>query len=488
MRAIVLSTLLLTASASAQPAPAKAPRRLTLQEAVSLALRVEPLVDEAHITDDRSRLGVLRAQLDRFSLKADGTIDELWNKSNIGLPTQFNCTVSSAGQDFTLPVSTTAGCTPSALGLPAGTSAMITGTAPDSLWQGLSNFQIQANYFLFSGFRVEANVKRAKATEQAALVQIKQQRKDTAIAVARAYWAVRRLYILRDVQQQALQRMVDAEAIADARVKAGLAPPIDKNRATQRKLTQMATLEDLVGQAREAEARLGVTLGLNEPLELVDDVVVPDTPPASPVDLVRDALGRRPEVRNARLQVEIQHQNVVMARSNFFPQLTLLGTFQYGNNVFNIASNTRTNSPSANPFSNLSGAFYGGAALTMNFFDTLNTYTATADAHYQEEINRQEVRRFERLVDGDVRGAYAILLKLYARRAPLIAARDVARDNLTIVENRYKNGDALIIEYLDAQIDLANAELNLADVTAQLQLQWYELQASLGYIVGVDHG
>ena len=64
----------------------------------------------------------------------------------------------------------------------------------------------------------------------------------------------------------------------------------------------------------------------------------------------------------------------------------------------------------------------------------------------------------------------------------------MARDNLTIVEGRYKNGDALIIEYLDAQIDLANAELNLADVTAQLQLQWYELQAALGYIVGVDHG
>jgi len=124
----------------------------------------------------------------------------------------------------------------------------------------------------------------------------------------------------------------------------------------------------------------------------------------------------------------------------------------------------------------------------MNFFDTLNTYTATGDAHYLEEIDKQEVRRFERLVDADVRAAHATLLKLYARRAPLVQARDVARDNLTIVEGRYKNGDALIIEYLDAQIDLANAELNLADVTAQLQLQWYELQAALGFTVGVDHG
>ena len=124
----------------------------------------------------------------------------------------------------------------------------------------------------------------------------------------------------------------------------------------------------------------------------------------------------------------------------------------------------------------------------MNFFDTLNTYTATGDARYVEQINRQEVRRFERLVDGDVRGAYAVLGKLYAKRTPLTAARDVAADNLKILEGRYKNGDALIIDYLDAQIDLANAELNLADVTAQLQAQWLELQAALGYTVGVDHG
>ncbi|HEY2746038.1 MAG TPA: TolC family protein, partial [Polyangia bacterium] len=130
----------------------------------------------------------------------------------------------------------------------------------------------------------------------------------------------------------------------------------------------------------------------------------------------------------------------------------------------------------------------GGAQLSMNFFDTLNTFTATGDARYQEKINAEEVRRFERLVDSDVKGAYQTLLKLYKQRTPLTQARDVARDNLTIVEGRYKNGDALIIEYLDAQIDLANAELSLASVTAQLQLQWYELQASLGYIVGVDHG
>jgi outer membrane protein len=474
---IALITLLIAATSSVAAA---APRRLTLQDAVQAAMHVEPLVAEAHIQDDRARLGVLRAQLDRFSLKIDGSVQELWNKSNIGGPPVYGCS------DQTVP-SFLCGVTISTLTVPGMPTTMGVDQSP-SLWQGLSNFQASLNYFLFSGFRVEANVKRAKTQRQSALVQVKQQRKDTALAVARSYWNVRRLLILRDVQQSALQRMVDAEAIADGRLRAGLAPPIDKNRATQRKLVQMATLEDLLGQARTAAAQLGVALGFTEELELVDEVVVPEQAPATPAELVRDALGRRPEVQNARLQVELQHQNVRIARSNFFPQLTLFGLFQYGNNAFNVGTGAKSLSSAANPFSDLSGNFTAGAQLTMNFFDTLNTYTATADAHYVEEVNKQEVRRFERLVDSDVRAAHATLLKLYARRVPLIAARDVARDNLTIVESRYKNGDALIIEYLDAQIDLANAELQLADVTAQLQLQWYELQAALGFTVGVDHG
>jgi multidrug efflux system outer membrane protein len=293
---------------------------------------------------------------------------------------------------------------------------------------------------------------------------------------------------LRQVQEASLARMAEAEQVAAARVKAGLAPPIDRNRATQRRLALTATLESLAGQAKAAAAQLAVALGTTDEIELVDEPTIPDTAPLSPTDLVKAALGQRPEIAGAKLTLAMQHQAVVMARSNFFPQLSLFGLFQYGNNQLNVSSGSRSFGNAANPFDGLGGQLTVGASLTMNFFDTLNTYTATADAHYVEQIDKQEVRRFERLVDSDVRAAHANLLKLYTQRVPLLASRDVARDNLTIIESRYKNGDALIIEYLDAQIELANAELQLADVTAQLRAQWLELEAALGNTVGVDHG
>jgi outer membrane protein TolC len=467
-------TLILIISLACASPVSAAPRKLTLADAVQAALRLEPLVAEARLQNDRARLGVLRAQLDRGQLKVDGSLQELWQKSNIGGPSIYGCS------DPTVPTylcGVIAGM-PTTMGVPQSPEQTL----------GLSNLQAQLNYYLFSGWRVEANVRRAKLNGEATLVQLKQQRKDTALAVARAYWSVRRLGILRGVQQAALQRMLDAERVAEARVRAGLAPPIDRNRAIQRKLTQLSTLADLDGQAAAAAAQLAVMLGLVGPFELVDDPPVPERVPATPGELVCEAFKRRPELRNARLQTEIQHQLVLMARSNFYPQVTLFGLFQYGNNQLNVGTGARSiGGTAANPFSGLSGNFTTGASLTMNFFDTLNTYTAAADARYQEQVAEQEARRYERLVDGDVRTVHANLLKLYERRAPLVAARTLAADNLRILEARYKNGDSLVIEYLDAQIDLANAELNLADVTAQLQEQWLELQASLGLIVGVEH-
>jgi outer membrane protein TolC len=482
---ISILALLMSASAGAaepprpSPSPDGAtkgePRKLTLAEAVSLAMRIDPMVNEAHITDQRQRLGVFRAQLDRFSFKVDGQLQELWNKTNLGGPTLFNCTTA---------LGTGAATRSECLSAPG-----VVGTVADTAaWQGLSSLQAQLNYFLFSGFKVEANVKRAHLSEQAALVQIKQQRKDLALQVARAYWNVRRNLIQADVQRAALDRMIEAERIADARVRAGLAAPIDKNRATQRKLTQEATLQELLGEASVAQVQLAVTLGLQGEIVLVDDPPIPAAVPVSAEEMVRDAWRRRPETQNAHLQTEIQHQQVRIARSGFFPQVNLFGLFQYGNNPFNVGTGARNAGVLSNPFSNLTGALTLGATLNMNFFDTFNTYTQTADAHYQEKINQQEELRFQRLVDSDVRQAHANLLRLYARRAPLQAARDIARDNLTIQESRYKNGDALMTDYLDSQIDLSNAELNLADVSAQLQSQWLELQAALGFIVGTDNG
>jgi outer membrane protein TolC len=484
MQRVVLAALL--SAAISTPAGA-ATRELTLAQAVDLAFKSDPTLAEAKIQRDRSKWVTLRAQLDRFSLKIDGSIQEIWQKSNIGGPTIFdnNC---STPNPFA-PGST--------INLPFGQDqcnqvpgSMFT-SMPDpvqSPQQGIGTFNLQAqlNVPIFAGFRVQSNVDRAKRLEDASIVGIRQARKDVALAVMRSYWSVRRLDLLVEVQRRSIQRLKEAEMVTDGRVKAGLAPPIDRNRATLRRLQTEASIADLQGQSKESGQQLAVALGVTDDLVLLDNPNVPETPPPSVDELIAEAKGFRPEIATARYQAAAGHQAVRMAMSNFYPQLSGFGFFQFTNNAFSFVTGTRSASDQPNPFQDIAGNLTVGLNLSMNFFDTLNTWTGTKDALFEEARLQEEIRRFARIVDSDVRTAYARLVHLYQRRAPLIAALEIATDNLKILEARYKNGDALVIEYLDGQNDLITAEQQVVDVTAQLQQAWLELEAALGRVVGVN--
>lgn len=465
------SFLIALACLIAWPADA-ATRELTLEDAVDLAMRVDPLLEAAVIDRDRTKLGTLRTQLDRITLKIDGQLQELWNKVNIGGQTLGACTVASDR----------ASCAGN-----GGTYVLSPDQSPASA-QGLFNLSASLNVPVFAGFRVDATVKRAQRTEEAAIVQVRRQRKDTALSAVRAFWSVRRLELLRNVQRAALTRLDESERVVGGRVKAGLAPQIDKNRATYRRLQQVSAVDEYEGQINESVAQLGVSLGLKGDIELRAVFTFPEIAPPDPDALVNAARRDRPEIAIARLQLAAQRQSIRIARSGYYPQLGVFGLFQYGNNQLSVVTGARDASSAANPFAGVSGTLTLGASLNMNFFNMLNTYTASRDAEYEAARLITEQHRIERAVDADVLSTRARVLRLYTKRAPLRESVDIARDNAKILEARYKNGDALVIELLDAQLELSTAEASLVDVEAQLELAWLELRASLGETLGHGKG
>jgi outer membrane protein len=444
-------------------------RSLSLAEAVDLAMRTEPLVAETRVARDRSELAVLRAELDRVTIKVDAQLQELWNESNIAGPA--------------LPRQCSAGAVSDAA------CALLNGQLREveqspAVGLGLSNVSASLTVPLFSGFRVEANVDRARHLEEASGQDIVRQRRDTSLAVARAYWAGRKIGLLVEVQERALAELGQAEQIAAARVRAGLSPPIDENRAHGRRLQQQAVLADLRGQLKEATEQLATALGIADGIVLEDPLQVPPIAPRPVKELIAIAAAGRSDLRAAASRLEAQGDAVRMARSGYYPQLAAFGLLQYGNNPYLAGVGSRAVLGSANPFSNPSGNLQLGLVLSINVFDTLNTYTSVEDARYEESLKREEWLRIARIVESDVRLARARVIHLRELFSRLVPARDIALDNLSILEKRYDNGEALVFELLDAEVELLNLERQITDTTAQLMLAWLELDASLGIIIG----
>lgn len=483
------------------PAPRAAsdqpPVPLSLRDAIEAALRSDPQVLAALVQADRSQLGVLRSQLDRFSLRVDASLSEQYRAANLGgpaIPDACGALIPVAG-GLVAPTQlfTVGGETPSAAACAAAGAAFQMADQVPTSGVGLFNVAASLQVPIFSGFRVTANVERAGRTRDAARAQVKSTARQIALDVLRTYWSIRRVELQYDVAKGALARLDDAAQVVAARVRAGLVPSVEQNRIETRRQRELARLRDLEGQAAEGRAQLAVALGLTSTnLRLSETAEVPQVNPAElgpsaqvsadSVDrLLDEARGARPELVLARRNIDVALQNVRIAKSAYYPQLTGSALLQFGNNPFNPLNQARaTSNNNPNPFTNISGSLFLGATLSVNIFDTLNTYTAVRDARYEVARLEQEERRLGRLVEADVRTAQARLQRLYSYREPLLRTRELANDTLGVIERRYRNGDALILDYIDAQVDLLNAEVDLANSAAAIAQAWGELYAATG--------
>jgi outer membrane protein TolC len=430
----------LVAVFAALHAPASSPRALTLREATDIALSSDPGVQKARIDEERARLATVVANFERVHASVDASVEELY-----------------AGGSSTFFSSEKLG------------------------WQsgvlGLSNVQASVDVPIFSGFRVDSDIARAEDLEKASGFDLEAARQATALAVARAYWSERRLALLQEAQLSSAARLEDSERVVTARVNAGLAAGIDKNRAAARRAELDVEKRSLEAQRREADVRMQVALGMDEPVTLTDGLPTDLATVAvtAPDALVQIALDKKPELKAAELRGDAVDEEKRAAQSAFWPQLGAGALAQVGNNPAIAGAGTRAVVPSAIPFVGTGADLQAGLTLSVNLFDSYTTTHNIDDAAHRRRLADAQLRALRRDVESNVRLAHAKLASLVDQRKALDDARAIEADNTVILQKAYERGEVLLTELLDAQVRLADAERQIVDVDAQLALARIEL-------------
>ncbi|HEY4310963.1 MAG TPA: efflux transporter outer membrane subunit [Pirellulales bacterium] len=174
-------------------------------------------------------------------------------------------------------------------------------------------------------------------------------------------------------------------AIATARYKGGLVTELDVDQAQSILSETEAQIPQLEISLRQTNNRLCVLLGIPaedlvrrmEPRSI--PIVGPEVAVGIPADLVR----RRPDVRRAERNAAAQAENIGIAESDFYPAISLNGTFSYSAEEFQNLFNAR--------------ALYGAWGPTfqwnlLNYGRILNNVRAQDAvfqglvAHYQQTV------------------------------------------------------------------------------------------------------
>jgi outer membrane protein, multidrug efflux system len=286
--------------------------------------------------------------------------------------------------------------------------------------------------------------------------------------VAQGYFQLRALDAQLVISRRTVKSFQDTLDIFQHRLEGGYASGLETARAQAALSNVAATIPDIESQIVAQENALDLLLGRNPgPIPrgaaLVDQYDPPDVPAGLPATL----LERRPDLREAEQNLIAANANVGVAKTNFFPTISLSGLFGGISPQLSELTGTGKAWTVAGDFT---GPIFTGGRLK-------NQYRAAIAQRDQSKIS------FEKAVTqafGEVStsiSAHQQLAKAYQEQMTSVEAY---RESVRLSTIRYDSGLASYLDVVDAQIQMYPAETATVNYDLGRKLALVSLYQSLG--------
>ena len=287
-------------------------------------------------------------------------------------------------------------------------------------------------------------------------------------AVASGYVALRALDSQLDIARRTLASREGALRIFQARHRRGAISEIELSQAQSEYANALATIPRLERQQAQAENALAVILGRNPgPIpraRSLEELVLPAVPAGLPSDL----LERRPDLRQAELNLVAANARIGAAKALYFPSISLTG-------LLGTAS-TAVDSLFTGPSELWS---YAGTVTAPIFTGGgIKGQVDIAEAREQQALfaYRRAIQVAFLEVDDALIAGTKSREELNAQAQRLEALRTYAR----LAHMRHDNGYSGYLEVLDAERGLFNAELDYARVKGETYFALIDLYKAMG--------
>jgi len=326
--------------------------------------------------------------------------------------------------------------------------------------------RLDARFELFTGLRKLSDLSRTNADLEGAQAGEVQQRYLTALATEAAYYAVLSGRELLDVARDRVRRAEEQLVVARARVVSGAAVQTDSLQLLlELDRAQIELLHEESG-LRVARLQLGRRVGTPHGVDAValDTARARDLPISLP-EAVGLALEQGPEFRVARANERSAEAALHSRRASYFPQAVLTAsTVGFGDKYL-----TRGLSRSSLTFT-LSFPIWDNAQREL-------AYTRARTARDLAQATREDL---ERSAEADVTEAYEAYQTARATADFSAQGLVVAQENFRVQQARYRAGASTILDLLDAQSGLTEAQAELVQARYSARLALAGLEAMLG--------
>ncbi len=332
--------------------------------------------------------------------------------------------------------------------------------------RSIATMRADARFEVFTGGRKISDLARTAADQDAAEAGELQQRFLTALNTEADYYSVLSSRELVDVARERLRRAEEGFTIARARVVSGAAVQTDSLQLILELDGARITLLQEESNLRVARLKLGRRIGTPGPVDAapLDTVSAPDLPLSLP-DAVALALEQGPEYRVARANERSADATVRVRRAVYLPQLAVsANTIGFGQD------------PLSRGLSRSSVVF----SLSFPLWDNAQRELTMSRARVARDLARATREDLERAAQADVTSAYEAYQTARATAEVSLHGVTVAREVYRVQQARYQAGASTILDLLDAQTGLTTAQATLVQARYAARLALAGLEAMLG--------
>ena len=295
---------------------------------------------------------------------------------------------------------------------------------------------------------------------------------DVTFSVKKAFYGILLAQKLVEANRQGLDVVRANLENVQALYRHGNAAEFDLLRAE----VQLANTEPLATSAENAlllatnAMKNLLAIPMEREIQVQGEFVFEEIPAAARAQAESEAVTRNPSMVGLALQESILEKNISIEQSNYFPTLTLVGSYQWQSqdNTFQ--------------FSNYLWAktFFLGLQISYPLFDGFRTGSRVEQA----SVDRMRVHYLRLKAEEGLRIAVqSAELKMEEAQKRITGQEksiDQARKAVRIAQTRFKSGVGTQLELLDTQVAMTRAETNYAQAMYDYLLAKAEWERAVG--------
>jgi outer membrane protein len=304
------------------------------------------------------------------------------------------------------------------------------------------------------------------------------------VAVAKDYYAAQAAAGALAAAEDVERMSGDSAKVASARVDKGIAPISDALQAQTAYTQAVLSRNKAQGAWQSAAGTLASDMELSPdvPITLpaVTAGVQPDTAFTESVgELIDEATHAHPSVLAAQAEVDAAVAKVDQTRAQGLPNISLVSKYSRDNQPASLGLGILE-------FPATGHEWYVGVQVTIPFFEGFTRTYQIRQTQAQLEKQRDALEDARQQVGLEVWNSYQAVQTSTDSVKDSATLLDIAQRSFTAAQHRYQAGVGNILELLNAQTALANAQQQRVQALADWRAARLRLAGSLGRLSGDD--